>query len=312
MLSLVKCAARNDIFVERKMKGAMTNIGKYVFILMMLLLGSDATAQSFGVLAGLNYSTFNGPTEAAESLGVAGGFHFGVNYSYHMSDLFSLVFELGYTQNGTKQSYNGDSYYIVRGDAVTEFSTGQRDMNLSISNGYLMFPVIANYKVTEKVEVFGGAYVNVLVSPTGRGELSFLQSAEIDSFVNHIQFKQSLDYNYRSDEALGQAQLSNQRAIGVYIDGNEEYFPKVAGAYYQQNDKRANLMNTIDAGLIVGFNYFLNKGFYAGFRLEYGLTDITDERVDISLESLDATNNLIYRDDRDTHLGANISVGFRF
>jgi len=291
----------------------MTNITKYITILLVVVCGVGASAQSFGVRAGLNYSTFRGPLESeAESFGLAGGFHFGVNYSYHVSDLFSVVFELGYTQNGTKQSYNGDSYYIVRSQSVTAFVPGTRNMDISISNGYLMFPVIANYKVSDKIEVFGGAYANVLVSPTGRGEVEFLQSAVVDSMVNHVVFKQSLDYNYRSDEALGQAQLSNQRDIGVFIDGNEVFFPKVAGAYYQQSTKRANLMNTIDVGLIAGFNYFLNKGFYTGVRVEYGLTDITDTRVDASLESLDATNNIIYREDRDTHLGVNVSVGFRF
>lgn len=294
---------------------------QYLLFVLIITICYDTNAQSFGVRAGLNFSTFNGPAENIyESNSTSGGFHFGVNYGHNVSDLFSIVFEIAYTQNGNKFKYSdgGDdnitqnSYFIIRDTDRTIFEPGERDIDLSISNGYLTFPILANYKLSKKWEIFGGVYGNLLVSPTAQGSMVFESSNPIEPEVNHIIFKQSLDYKYGADEALEAKIINGQRDIRVYIDGEQVSIAKTVGAYYQHAEKKADLMNRFDAGLIGGFNYFLNKGFYAGVRLEYGLTDITDDRVDISLESLDENNEVIYRADHDTHLGVNVSIGFRF
>jgi len=291
----------------------MKDFFKYLVAICMVVGAMSLQAQSFGVRAGLNYNTFNGPQEnAGESYGIGGGFHFGINYSYHVSDLFSLVFEIGYTQNGTSYKYNGDSYFIIREDDYTVYEPGTREMELTISNGYIMLPVVANYKLSKKFEVFGGAYANLLVSPTGSGKFYFKTSNTIVDGIDHIEFEQSLDYSYGSDEALEGYTPSGDVENGVYIDGNEVYFAQVAGAYYQHAEKKANLINSLDAGLVGGLNYFINRGFYAGVRFEYGLLDITDKRADAAISELDENNQLIYRDDKDTHMGVNVSIGFRF
>jgi len=283
---------------------------KYFLFTLLLAVSLELQAQTFGVRAGLNNGTLQGPTEnSSEEFGFNGGFHFGVNYGYNVSDLLSIMVEVGYTQYGTRQSYNGDSYFIIRDDERTIWERGNREMELSISNGYLSFPVVVNYKLTKKWEIFAGAYANILVSPTGRGQLRFTSEDNPDDII----FVQSLDYNYRNDMALEGRRITGQRDIGVFDENGEViFFPKIAGAYYQHSEKAANLINGLDAGLVTGFNYFLNKGFYAGLRVEYGLTDVTDDRVDASLAELDAQNSLIYRDDKDHHLGINVSIGFRF
>lgn len=291
----------------------MKDFSKLLVLLCLVFSSIGMDAQSFGVRAGLNFDTYSGPQEnAGESYGIGGGFHFGINYSYHVSDLFSMVFEIGYTQNGTSYKYQGDSYFIIREEDLTVWEPGTRDMELGISNGYIMLPVLANYRVSDKFEVFGGAYANFLVSPTASGQFLFESSNVREEKFNDIRFIQSLDYSYGSDEALEGIRINGQRDIGVYINGEEVYFPKIAGAYYQAAEKRASLINSIDAGLITGFNYFINRGFYAGLRFEYGLTDITDDRADVSISELDENNQLIYRADNDTHVGVNVSIGFRF
>lgn len=282
----------------------------YVTVVFLLILGVSAQAQTFGVRAGLNNGTIIGPTEnSGESFGFNGGFHFGINYGYNVTDLLTVMFEVGYAQYGSSYSYNGDSYFIIRDENQTIYEPGRREMDLSISNGYLSFPVVVSYKLNKKWEVFGGAYANILVSPTGRGQLRFTSSRDSAAIV----FVQSLDYNYRTDEALEGRRIPGQRDIGVFDPSGEPvFFPKIAGAYYQHGEKSANLINGIDAGLTAGFNYFLNKGFYAGLRVEYGFTDLTNSQVDASVVELDPENQLIFRDDNDRHLGINVSIGFRF
>jgi len=160
-------------------------------------------------------------TLAGESFGLSGGFHFGVNYSYHVTDLFSIVAEIGYTQNGSKRRYEGLSYFIIREDERTTYEPGTATLDLDISNGYLMLPVLANFKLTDKFEVFGGAYFNLLVSPTAGGTFDFTSSNPQEEDQDEIFFVQQLDYNYGSDEALA-ASINNRDVIGVYIGGEDD------------------------------------------------------------------------------------------
>lgn len=282
---------------------------RLIYIALFVFVGVSIQAQSFGVRAGLNFPTFNGPLEnASEKHGFGTGFHFGINYGLDVSDMFSVIFEVGYSQNGMKYTYNGDSYFIIRNEDKTIWEKGSRDMDLRISTGYISLPVVANYKFSRKFEVYGGVYGNILVSPTARGSVTFVSTDNPD----RIKFIQSLDYKYNSDKALG-TQFTRARRIGVYdSEGKEVYFGKIAGAYFQHAEKRANSINMFDAGFIGGANYFLNRGFYIGARLEYGLLDLTDNRMDVNMADLTEDNQFVYRNDRDTHLGINVSMGFRF
>ena len=71
-------------------------------------------------------------------------------------------------------------------------------------------------------------------------------------------------------------------------------------------------INSIDANLIAGINYYINSGFYLGARLEYGLLDSTNDVIDKSLKSLDDNNDFIFREDSDKSIGVAISFGFKF
>ena len=82
-------------------------IHKLLIIVALAFAFQNANAQTFGVKAGLNYSTFLGPTVANENHGYSNGFHFGLSYSYDFTDLFSIRTELFYIQNGTTYDYSG-------------------------------------------------------------------------------------------------------------------------------------------------------------------------------------------------------------
>lgn len=289
-------------------------IKKVILASTFTLLATIAMAQSFniGVRAGLNYSTFRGPLEESikEDYGVSGGFHFGINYAQNFTDIFSIRLEVLYIQNGAKQSFGGEgteSFYkipIPNGEDVIE--RGKLDYNLDISNAYISFPLTAHINITEKIELSAGAYVSLLVGPTATGLQTFVST---DNPTN-ILFKQSLDFNYNSDEAgEGQAIGTSPRII---VDGVIVALPKFAGAYYQFNEKRASAINSLDYGLVIGASYNINRGFYIGLRADIGLADITNNEMDISRSELGENDTYIYKDDKDTHFAIQTSFGFRF
>jgi len=286
-----------------------------VFAILLVGIAQVSKAQTFGVKAGLNYSTFRGPTESgsnvSEQYGYSNGFHFGLSYSYNVTDIFSIRTELFYIQNGARQSYEGDSYYIIRQSDKTTYEEGILEFyDLNISNAYISIPIVANYRINSKWEVFGGAYFNMLIGPTGIGQLKFLSDERPDD----IRFIQSLDFRYNSDapsEVSGRS-VDQLQDIGILVDGEVVILPQFAGAYTRQGEKTGNLFNFLDYGLTFGGHYFLNKGFFVGLTVDYGIPDLTNNSVDISLKELNPDNSLIFKDDADRHLGIKASFGFRF
>jgi hypothetical protein len=288
-------------------------IYKSLFVLVFFATCQLTNAQTFGVKAGLNYSKFLGPTETGvdENYSFSNGFHFGLSYAYNFTDLFSLRTELFYIQNGSSYSYQGDSYYIIRQADKTTFEKGNLEFyDLNISNAYLSIPVMANYRINNKWEVFGGAYINLSIGPTARGQMKFVS----DERPDEIRFIRSLDFRYANDgiEEINGRSAGQLTEIGILVDGEVVILPKFAGAYTLQGEKTGNKINFLDYGLTFGTHYFLNKGFFVGLTLDYGLPDLTNNAADISLKELNPDNSFIFSNDKDTHLGIKVSFGFRF
>ncbi len=288
---------------------------KILFAVIFTISIQTVDAQTFGVKAGLNYSTFLGPTQnqerVSENYGFSNGFHFGLSYSYDFTDLFSLRTELFYIQNGSTYSYQGDSYYIIRQSEKTTFERGDLEFyDLNISNAYISIPVMANYRINNRWEVFGGAYFNMSIGPTARGQMKFVSFDRPDE----IRFIQSLDFRYGNDEIdeINGRSAGQLTEIGILVDGEIVILPRFAGAYTQQGEKTGNKINFLDYGLTFGAHYFLNKGFFVGLTLDYGIPDITNNDVDINLTELNSDSSFIFSDDKDTHLGIKASFGFRF
>lgn len=266
----------------------------------------SAQAQSIGIRAGLNYATFSGELEENETYGFSNGFHFGINYGYKFSDYFMLRGEVVYTQIGSTQQYDGKGYYRIYGPQKTYYEVGQSEINLDISNAYIAVPITAVGQLGKKIEVFGGGYFSFLVNPIAGGTHKFGSYDNPDD----VGFLQSLNYNYYDDKAKeGQTFV---RPIIVRKDDNLIEIVENAGAYYQSETKQGSKFNWFDAGLTVGANYFINKGFYFGGRLNYGLLDITRREMDPSLVELNSDSSSKLRDDRDNNLAIEVSLGFRF
>jgi len=287
---------------------------KNLLIAFILCLGISASAQHrVGVRAGLNFSKFTGPLEVGESYNTSGGFHFGINYTYELNDKFGIRGELLYTQRGTGQTYkDSSSYYFVNPIVGTTFLTeGYVDMTLEISTATISLPVTANYRLSRKFEIFGGASLDFVVGPSGSGRVQF-----IDPLDANLNFTQSFDHNYNSD-VPGQFNTFIPTNLLVNLNGDIVTLPRIIGAYYNfpalgVDEEMTSRIRGFDAYLIAGTNYYINSGFYIGARIEFGLIDTTNDSVDKSLKSLDDTNNFIFRDDTDKSIGVAFSFGFKF
>ena len=271
-----------------------------------------ATAQEYniGVRAGQNWSTITGPQETGEEIGYSGGFHFGINFSYNFTDFFSLRTEILYMQNGYDQKYVGDSHFLIwKNDGGIVIEPGSIDKNLQISNAYLQLPITGHVRINKKWEVFGGVYGGILIGPTGRGTITF----ESTDNPEDIFFKQSLDHKYYSDK-VGQFAVSSfgSRPPIILVEGQDVAIPKVADAYYQYISKNGNLYNTFDAGISAGVTYYFNRGFYLSTKVDYGLLDITNDRMDRSLADINSDKSFVLRKDSDKNFGIQASFGFKF
>ena len=264
-----------------------------------------------GVRAGLNYSTFFGEMEEGEDYGISGGFHFGINYTYEFNDFFGLRGELLYTQRGAKQTFfRENNYNIIRSLTIDKFvEYGTVDLSMDYANSYFSIPITAQFRVHKKIELFGGLSLDFMIGPSGRGKLDFTSTDRpFDIF-----YIQSMDHRYNSDVA-GEYNTIIPTRISIIVGGDIVQLPKIVGGYYNfdTEEKTGNRYNGIDSHLILGGNYFINPGFYIGARVEYGLTDITNDQMDFSLVELDQLENYIFRSDSDRSFSVNVSFGFRF
>ncbi len=279
-----------------------------LYILLISVTAMNAQEYNFGVRAGQNYSTVLGDNEEGETKGYSSGFHFGINFYYNFTDNFSLRTELMYIQNGFSQEYNGESYYLIRkfdGGLVVE--KGDMEFKMDNSNGYFGIPITGHYRLNRRWEIFGGGYFNILISPTGAGTVRFASLENPDE----IFFRQSLDYRYYGDEA-GEIVVSGSRPLLIRVEGDIVQIPKVVGAYYQFLEKEGSAFKSIDIGLSAGISYYLNRGFYISLKADYGFLDVTNNRMDRSFVEINLDDSFKLKEDRDTHLGINVSFGFKF
>ncbi len=286
----------------------------------MLLCVCEMMAQhKIGIRAGLNRSTFAASQlEAGEAYSLNGGFHFGVNYTYQLTPKLGVRGELLFTQRGTTFDYEDDDSYVFItpfGSATAPFfEFGDVDTEIEHSNGYLSLPVTAQFQLSNKIELFAGISLDLLIIPTGRGTQEFSSSSRPED----IFFRRSLEHNYRGDE-IGELSrffsvFGTNTFIPIIINDQQENIVRTETAYYnlRQGDLDGTKFNLFDSHVILGFNYFINNGFYIGLRGELGLFDITNEGADFSLKSLENNETFITRDDRDLSRSISLSVGFRF
>ncbi|MFZ1705594.1 MAG: outer membrane beta-barrel protein [Saprospiraceae bacterium] len=281
-----------------------------IFLFIAFFVNSDQTlfAQKFGIRAGLNFSKIQGPLESGvlESNKLTNGFHFGFTYAYPIFENAAIRGELIYTQLGSLYDYEGESFYRIRNEAAIINERGYSIMNLKVTNNNISIPILFQFTIKKKFEICIGGYVNYLIQSRGSGQQRFTSF----DHPSEVFMKQTLEHNYRKDVAgggslTGPAVIVNDRALFLF---------KNTGAYYQMlsAEKSGNLYNSFDYGLTGGLSYFLTKGFFMGLRYDYGLSDLTNNRMDYSKKALDENGELIFNNDFDRHISFQLSMGFRF
>lgn len=279
----------------------------FILFLFPAILWSQGS--KFGVRAGVDFSKFLGQLEEGESYDYSNGFHFGINYSYYVTDYFGFGAEVIYQQKGTKRSFSGDSFYPIHkpGEATYHYEDGQLDMAIDISNAYISLPLTVSLKPFSKLEWFVGISPNFLILPVGGGALTFTSaSAPEDLF-----FDQTLTYQYYEDE--NEDFLQSPFNPAVFCGDDIVNIQGTAGAYYHFSAaaEQEKMFKWFDLTGLTGLNFYYNKSLYFGGRVEYGLLDLTNQKVDYSYKERNG-NSFIFRDDRDVHFGFQASIGFRF
>ncbi len=287
----------------------------FALSLTLFLFSNNLSAQelSYGFRAGLNFSTFDGPFEEDSNGNVVEdytgntGFHVGAAVNIPFTDIFGARGEFMFSQRGGKYTFDGEGYQIFNRQTETPvYATGTKKIALDISNAYLDFPISGYARVLPWLEISAGVNVGLLVSSTASGTLDFEGVSTGGSLIEPISV--TLEYNYYADE-IGEAEFGNP--IVFNADGQRVEVPRSIGAYYDFAGEDGSLYKLLDLDLQAGLSFYINRGLFIGGRVFYGLADATDTDYDVSKVSLDGTD-YIKRDDKDTNLTLQVSLGFSF
>ena len=282
-----------------------------IFALLFLTTGL-LTAQEFGYgfRTGLNFNQFRSNTtmgpngEPLETFGSASGFHLAAAFSIKFTDLVGLRPELVYSQRGGTLEYDGPGY-LAYFDGQRDFRViegGNRRQSIDVTNSFIDLPVVFYYRPVSALEIFGGAYVGATINSTGAGTITYT-TAEGEEVVT------SLDLNYFRDEP-GDTDFAG----GTEVETNGGFFnvPQTFTAYYDQTDRDDRQFDAFDFGLVGGLAIYLNEGLFISGRVQYGLTDVTEDEYEVSLQSLNADNSFISTARDVNYLTIQASIGFGF
>jgi len=292
---------------------------RLIFFLSVFLffLSADLSAQDigYGFKAGLNFSKFisSAQTDAdgnsLESFDFNTGFHVGGTFDLRFSEHFGMRTELVFTQKGTEYIYDGPSYFtMTKAAGGSIFTSGSRKMTKNITHSYLEVPILVYAKPIKKIEFSGGLSFGVLLSSTAGGELKYEGTSDISGQpIDPIRIE--LDHNYKKDD---ENTIGNDNFTDILVDNSIVKIPEITGAYYEYPEKDKNYYKTLDIGLTGGVIYYLNSGLYLGGRVNYSLSDISQDTYDVLLTTLDDDKKLIPAARKDLNLSIQVSLGFSF
>lgn len=295
-----------------------------VCFIVVAVQTSFAQLDNFGLRAGLNYSKFLGPTLnqnlAKESFDFNSGIHFGITYTYDFTDVFGLSTEIAYNQIGSKYTYEGNSYFIFQYQNSRLPLKGHAKRIFEINNSYVSIPLLASFKPHRKIEIQAGVYGQFLVISKGVSKLTFTSPDEDN---NPYSFIQSTDANYYSDKPQGFQ--SSREIIRVCLEKEHPddqtcpddkiiTMPRIVGGYYEYDasELAGSMYKWFDAGLQGSFSYFFNSSLYLRLTCQYGLLDVSNNKVDRDYSKLSETNRFIYQQDWDKNFNLGLSIGFKF
>lgn len=291
---------------------------KIVLLLCVFAISLNAQGFSYGFKVGLNFSTLLADSEVdangneVENFDYNSGFHVGAAVIYRFTDLVGVRGEFLFNQRGVKYTYDGPSFQVFTDNLGNEIlsENGNRRFFLETVNSYIDIPLTAYYKIGGKLEVYGGVDVGFLVGSSGVGE--YIYTGEIPGFPDADEVFE-LDFRYYSDDIAANTPIDeNTEVVTIMNNTRSITIPQKLGAYYLDYDeKEGSFYNIIDFGLTGGLAYFINSGLFISGTANYSLTDATNNFYDISRVESNGTEN-ISRNDKDTNLSFQVSIGFSF
>lgn len=288
------------------------NLLKNKLILLLVLAALSLQAQdnlSYGIKAGLGLSTLTGEKEmdsqgaSLERNGYVTGFHIGVTFNIDIiEDKFGVAPEFLFAQRGGRYQYDGPGSLTLTASNGNEITfQGIKDDALSVVNSYVTIPVMLYYKPVKRIRLAVGMDVGFLVASTGSGESRFLWTNSAgDEEVATI----DLDYNFNKDKP---GEVKSETMKTATFGGTIIEYPESVGAYYFNDTAEGKYFKTLDLGLDADLTVFVTEGISLGFRANYGLLDITNNKLDFSKQ-----NPTESRSDKDRNLSFMISLGFNF
>jgi len=284
-------------------------------VLLSAFVSASAWGQmKYGFKAGLNFGSIDGPSEtnvagnALENWESLTSFHIGISVDYGFpGTAFGVRGELLYNKKGSKYTYDGESFRTFRfDDGTSTLTTGNSKYLINVTNAYIDIPVIFHGRWKD-LELSAGAYAGFLVQSIGEGSLSYTNGRTLQQQVAVSDLEFNLDYDYGSDKA---GQGKSDQTVLANVGGKLLELPQTLGAYFDYPSDRGSLYNGFDYGLVAGVSYYINS-LYLGFRMQYGLADVSNEAADLSKASTD-NENPVYRNDSDRNMVYQLSVGFTF
>jgi hypothetical protein len=269
----------------------------------------------YGFKAGLSFNRFLGPSEMdsqgaeLEEMVNNTGFHVGAIFNLKFIKEFGARAEILYSQKGGRNRYDGPSFftlYTVDSDEVQ--TTGNRKSSININASYVDIPIGVWYRPLNWLEFSAGGNIGILGGSSGAGQVTY--SGISENGGNVPEFSITLEHDYYRNET-GDASFGSGSNF-IEVDGEQIELPSRSGAYYEFPRGEGSAYNPLDIGVYGGFSLFLNKGFFLGMRVNYGLTDVTNNNNDYSLLSKDSNGEPIPRDDVDRNFTIQTSLGFSF
>ncbi len=287
------------------------------FLALFALTASFSTSyaqvdRQIGFKVGLNRSSIE--TDAlpvGETRKPYTGFLIGVTAQWNFVERFGVRAEALYSRKGGKMSYEGPGFFNFKKEDGTRLlaQNGTTSLALNLNNTYLDVPILAVFRYG-KLELSAGPSVSLLIGSTGVGELDFSRAAAPGG-QTAIAFseKRALSYNFfRDDAGEGVSETPNE----LTVDGQKVILDQQLGAYYQLETKPASLYNRLDLGLVGGLSFYFNDALYLGARLNYGLSDISNDAADLQLSALDASKKPVFLAKKDQNFVIQGCVGFSF
>jgi hypothetical protein len=298
---------------------------KFFLAFLILCLSFHAHGQrkvKFGFRAGAALTTIFGPSEkddtgnSLESNTLAARICVGGTVSLPFNDRFGIGAEVLFSQKGAMQRFEADNSYLkLKGnvaDPASEqtFLGHKKILSKNLTTGHIEVPLtFYAFAIKERLMFEFGPSVSFLISSESLGILKYgIIDPNNPDPADFLEME--IEYKGYQDQAGGFAAGAVDKS--GRLDQTTIVYPSKIGSYYFFDEKRGNITNMIDFGLNFGASFFFTKGLRIGTRVYYGLTDVTNNIYDINQKNLDANNQFILREDKDTNFGIQLFIGLQF